>query len=102
MTWGFNMNTKELIESVEKNLRGKVPSSVIKSVVTEVFTVTQKQIKRGDKLVLKGFGTFQKVKRKARAGTHPGTGDKIKIKAYSTVKFSPSTNWKSSLNPKRK
>ncbi|KPK22986.1 MAG: DNA-binding protein, partial [Nitrospira bacterium SG8_3] len=35
------------------------------------------------------FGTFSKVRRKAREGRNPQTGAKIKIKARNAVKFTP-------------
>jgi DNA-binding protein HU-beta len=38
---------------------------------------------------LVGFGTFSKVRRKAREGRNPQTGAKIKIKARNAVTFKP-------------
>jgi DNA-binding protein HU-beta len=43
--------------------------------------------KKDGKVTLVGFGTFSKVKRKARKGRNPQTGDAIKIKARNAVKF---------------
>ena len=40
-------------------------------------------------LTLVGFGTFSKVRRKARKGRNPQTGEAIKIKAKNVVKFKP-------------
>ena len=39
-----------------------------------------------------GFGTFSIVKRAARAGINPQTGEKIKIKGRNAVTFKPSKN----------
>ena len=39
------------------------------------------------KVALVGFGTFSKVRRKARTGRNPQTGEAIKIKAANVVKF---------------
>jgi DNA-binding protein HU-beta len=44
-----------------------------------------------------GFGTFKVVNRKARLGVNPKTGEKIKIKASKTVKFSVGKDLKSKL-----
>lgn len=41
------------------------------------------------KIALPGFGTFSKVRRKARKGVNPATGERITIKARNAVKFSP-------------
>jgi len=38
-------------------------------------------------VTLVGFGTFSKVRRKARKGRNPQTGETIKIKASNAVKF---------------
>jgi DNA-binding protein HU-beta len=45
--------------------------------------------KKNGKVTLVGFGTFSKVRRKARKGVNPATGEKIKIKARNAVKFTP-------------
>ena len=44
-----------------------------------------KNVKNGVALV--GFGTFKVVKRKARTGINPQTGEKMRIKAKNVVKF---------------
>jgi DNA-binding protein HU-beta len=43
--------------------------------------------KKDGKVTLVGFGTFAKVRRKARKGRNPQTGEVIKIKASNGVKF---------------
>jgi len=43
--------------------------------------------KKDGKVTLIGFGTFSKVRRKARTGRNPSTGEAIKIKASNSVKF---------------
>ena len=54
----------------------------------EAYTAAvAKELKRSGKLGLVGFGTFSVVKRKAREGRHPQTGQLIKIAARKTVKF---------------
>ncbi len=53
-----------------------------------IETVT-KELKKNGKLGLVGFGTFSVVKRKARTGRNPQTGEEIKIKAKKVVRFKP-------------
>jgi len=50
-------------------------------------SVTKALKKKNGKVTLVGFGTFSKVRRKARKGRNPQTGDPIKIKAKNVVKF---------------
>jgi DNA-binding protein HU-beta len=54
-----------------------------------VDTVTKALKKKDGKVTLVGFGTFAKVRRKARKGRNPQTGETIKIKASNTVRFKP-------------
>ena len=51
--------------------------------------IAKKTLKKEGRLVLAGFGSFVVVKRKARKGRNPQTGEEIKIKASKTVRFRP-------------
>jgi DNA-binding protein HU-beta len=44
-------------------------------------------LKKGDKITLVGFGTFDVAKRAARDGVNPQTRQKIKIKASKAPRF---------------
>jgi len=44
-------------------------------------------LKKGEDVTLTGFGTFKVIKRKARKGRNPSTGEEIKIKATKAPKF---------------
>jgi DNA-binding protein HU-beta len=54
-------------------------------------------LKKGDKIVLIGFGTFSVAKRKARKGRNPQTGKEITIKARKVVKFKAGAALKKSV-----
>ena len=63
----------------------------------------KKALKKKDgKLTLVGFGTFRKVRRKARKGRNPQTGEQIKIKASNTVKFNASQTLKRAMGSKKR
>ncbi len=59
--------------------------------------VTSALKKKNGKVTLVGFGTFSKVRRKARKGRNPQTGEPIKIKACNVVKFRPGKKLKESV-----
>ena len=59
--------------------------------------VVTKTIKKGDSVTITGFGTFQKVERKAREGVNPQTGAKIKIPKRMVPKFKPGKVLKDSV-----
>lgn len=89
------MNRKELIENL---LKTKELSHLTKkdadALLTHTFDIIKKTVKKGDDVSLVGFGTFTKMKRAARTGVNPSTGEKIKIKAKTLPKFRPGKAWK--------
>jgi len=78
-------------ELIEKMANDAGISKVAASAALNSFTasVTKALKKKDGKLTLVGFGTFSKVRRKARMGRNPQTGESIKIKARNVVKFKP-------------
>jgi DNA-binding protein HU-beta len=82
------MTKAELIEVMAKEAEiTKV--SAAKALDSFQDAVKQSLKKKDGKLTLVGFGTFAKVRRKARKGVNPATGEKIKIKARNAVTFKP-------------
>ena len=59
--------------------------------------VTKSLKKKDGKVTLVGFGTFSKIRRKARKGRNPQTGQPIKIKAANVVKFKPGKKLRDSV-----
>ncbi len=57
-----------------------------------------KALKKGDEVSLPGFGKFVVVKRKARKGRNPATGEEIKIPASKQVKFKVAKALKDLIN----
>jgi nucleoid DNA-binding protein len=64
----------------------------------EIFLGTiKKTLKKRDKIYLSGFGTFSIVKRKARTGRNPKTGQKVKIAAKFMPRFNPTKAFKEAV-----
>lgn len=83
------MNKAQLIEAIVKD------TELSKAKAGEVLGSVMKNISKGMKkapVQLVGFGTFKIVKRKARIGRNPATGEKLKIKAKKVVTFKASKN----------
>jgi DNA-binding protein HU-beta len=76
-------------ELVDKMAKDAGISKVAATAALNSFTdgVTKALKKKDGKVTLVGFGTFSKVRRKARKGRNPQTGEAIKIKASTAVKF---------------
>ena len=58
----------------------------------------QSALKKGEKVQLIGFGTFEVKKRAARQGRNPRTGETIKIPASKSVAFTAGTALKNAIN----
>ena len=56
------------------------------------------EVKKGEKVSIHGFGSFEQVKRSARKGHNPKTGEEITIPEKKAPKFTPSKVLKESVN----
>jgi DNA-binding protein HU-beta len=79
------MNKAELIDSIAAE--AKLTKADAKRALDAFLGATTKALKKGESLVLIGFGTFKVAQRAARNGRNPQTGKAIKIKAKKVVKF---------------
>ena len=59
-------------------------------------------LKKGDKVALVGFGTFEVRKRAARTGRNPATGAELKIKASKQPAFKAGATLKAAVNAVKK
>ena len=86
------MNKEELITEIAKKTKvSKKDASLILSATLETI---QKSIKKGEKVTLVGFGTFERRQRAARTGRNPQTGKAIKIAAKKVPAFSAGKKFK--------
>lgn len=80
------MTKAELVENMAKD--AKISKAAAGSALDSFIANVTKALKKKDgKVTLVGFGTFTKIRRKARKGRNPQTGETIKIKARNAVKF---------------
>ncbi len=92
------MTKTELVDAIAKSadLSKKDAEAALKA-LTETVT---KELKKGEKVTLVGFGTFEVGKRAARVGRNPQTGAEIKIKAAKLPKFKAGKGLKDAVNKK--
>lgn len=92
------MNKTDLIErlatqhSLSKAESGRIVDTLLDTIVATV--------KKGDSVVIPGFGSFKQHARAARNGVNPSTGAKIKIAAAKLPKFTPGATFKAAVDPK--
>jgi DNA-binding protein HU-beta len=80
------MNKAEMIDEMAKVLKTKKEAqAVVESLIKNISLA----LKKKEDVTLTGFGTFKVVKRPARKGRNPQTGEPIKIKASKKIKFVP-------------
>ncbi|MFT3721944.1 MAG: HU family DNA-binding protein [Hyphomonadaceae bacterium] len=91
------MNKAELVETVQKALGKETSKAQAERAVEATIDGIKAGLKKGKPVQLVGFGTFKIANRKARIGINPKTGEKIKIKASKSVKFSAGKDLKSKL-----
>ena len=90
------MNKTELIDSVA-TATGESKRAVAEVLDATIDTV-QRQVKKGEKVSLPGFGTFERRARSARTARNPQTGEPIKVKASKVPAFKAGATFKSYVN----
>jgi len=72
------------------------------SMIDEYAALAIAETKKKGAFVLPGIGKSVLVKRKARTGRNPATGEAIKIPAKTVVKVRPSKTFKEAIVPPKK
>lgn len=90
------MNKTELVAAMAKdtNLSKKDVEAVLKSFID----VVTDELKKGEKIQLVGFGTFEVSTRAAREGRNPQTGKTMNIAACKAPKFKAGKALKDAVN----
>jgi DNA-binding protein HU-beta len=94
------LNKKELVDSVA-DATGQSKRAVA-DVLDATIEQVQKQVKKGERVSLPGFGTFSRRARAARTARNPRTGEEIKIKATKVPAFKPGAGFKDTVAGGRK
>ena len=90
------MNKAELVEAMAKS--ASLTKKEAEAALNALTDAVSKELKKGGKVQLVGFGTFEVAKRAARTGRNPQTGKEIKIAASKTPKFKAGKALKDSVN----
>ena len=92
------MNKTELIASVAQ--KSDLTKKDAEEAVKAVFEAVSESLKKGDKVQIIGFGTFEVRARKAREGRNPRNNKPIKIPASKTPAFKAGKQLKDMVNKK--
>ena len=80
------MNKQQLCARVAK--QAKISKAQAMSVIDATFDSIEGALKKGQEVRMVGFGTWKRVRRRARPGRNPQTGKGLTIKARNVAKFS--------------
>jgi len=67
-------------------------------IVETIFDSVVRSLRAGDKIEIRGFGSFRTRQRKPRTGRNPKTGEKVEVPAKKIPFFKPSKELKDLVN----
>ncbi len=67
-------------------------------IVETIFESVVRSLRAGDKIEIRGFGSFRTRQRKPRVGRNPKTGDRVEVPAKKIPYFKPSKELKDLVN----
>lgn len=90
------MTKSELIKNIYR--RNDFNFVDIENIVNEVLTEITNGLENDGKVVLTGFGTFEKYYQEGYNGINPSTGEKLSIEGNYKIRFSSSKKLKDLMN----
>jgi integration host factor subunit beta len=95
-TVGGSMTKAELVEEVSRvsDLTKKHSEVIVETVFKSIIDA----LHRGEKIELRGFGSFRLRKREPRKGRNPKTGDKVDVPPKKVPYFKPGKELKELIN----
>ncbi len=90
------MTKAELVDEVAKNsdLSKKDAEVIVQTVLDGIVD----SLKKGEKVELRGFGSFRLRERASRQGRNPKTGEKVHVPAKKVPYFKPGKELKELIN----
>jgi integration host factor subunit beta len=90
------MTKADLIEEVSKSIDMTRKDAEV--IVETIFESIIGSLKTGDKIEIRGFGSFRTRQRQARVGRNPKTGDKVDVPPKRIPFFKPSKELRDLVN----
>lgn len=90
------MTKADLIEEVSRVVEFTRKESEV--IVEAIFSSVVKSLKDGDKIEIRGFGSFRTRQRQSRVGRNPKTGARVEVPAKRIPYFKPSKELKDLVN----
>lgn len=90
------MTKADLIEEVSRVVEMTRKDSEV--IVETIFESIVRSLRSGDKIEIRGFGSFRTRERRARVGRNPKTGARVEVPAKRVPYFKPSKELKDLVN----
>ena len=90
------MNKTEFIAAIAE--KAELSKKDAEKALKAFTDVVEEELKKGEKIQLVGFGTFEVSERAAREGRSPQTVATMKIEAWKVPKFKPGKALKDAVN----
>lgn len=90
------MNKTELVAAIAE--KAQITRKDADAALKAFTDVVSDELKKGEKIQLVGFGTFEVSERPAREGRNPRTGETMTIAASKQPKFKPGRALKDAIN----
>lgn len=90
------MTKADLIELVAK--RSNLPKKPAEIIVNTIFKAVIDALEKGEKVELRGFGSFRMKVREARIARNPKTGEKVQVARKKVPSFRAGKELKEAVN----
>ena len=95
----MNSPTMTKADLVEEVIRvTELPRKESETIVETIFESIVRSLRAGDKIEIRGFGSFRTRQRRGRIGRNPKTGDKVEVPPKRIPFFKPSKELKEFVN----
>src|SRR6201987_3364929 len=99
MTKQPTLTKADLIEEVLRVT--ELPRKESETIVETIFDSIIESLQKGDKIEIRGFGSFRTRQRRGRTGRNPKTGEKVEVPPKKIPYFKPSKELKDYVNHPR-
>ncbi len=93
------INKSDIVTSLSDELESYTTSDIDFS-IKKILSLMSKSLYSGERIEIRGFGTFSLHHHNSRTARNPKTGDLIALESRSTIHFKPSNELKERVNNK--
>jgi len=92
------MTKSQLINSVSQQVGSGISKKDVELIINTVFDEMTDTLCQGERIEIRGIGTFKVISRNARIGRNPKTGQSVKIPSKKALQFKPGKEIKERAN----